>query len=79
MGTTVSRKGPRSVTMVCTACGDIDQLNDRSYRRKIAEGKPHVCRLCRTLRDAQPSEADIDWWRNRYSQQQLDEWVGALL
>jgi len=79
METLIPRKGPRKVSVRCTHCGDWDQINDRSYRRKISEGRPHLCCMCRAVKSIKPSEDDRDYWRNRFSQQEIDDMVGAIL
>jgi hypothetical protein len=78
MKTITARKPPRRVTIVCSECGDMEQINDRSYRRKIAEGRPHICRLCRQVRAVVPTETHRNYWRTRYSQQEIVEMANAI-
>lgn len=79
MEPTQMRKPPRKVSVRCTHCGDFDQINDRSYRRKVAEGKPHLCSICRAVKQVRPSEEDRNYWKSRFSQQEIDAIVGAIL
>ena len=78
METMTARKPTRRVTIVCTECGDMEQINDRSYRRKMADGRPHICRLCRQVRAASPNETHLNYWRTRYSQQEIIEMASAI-
>lgn len=79
METTSPRKSPRKVSIRCERCGDYDQINDRSFRRKMAEGKPHHCSICRAVNSITPSETDRNYWLNRFSQQEIDAMVSAIL
>jgi hypothetical protein len=79
METFPARKHPRRVSVRCTQCGDTDQINDRSHRRKVAEGKPHLCRMCRSIQSIKPTAADLHYWQSRYSQQEIDAMVGAII
>lgn len=79
METKTPRKGPRMVSVRCTHCGDWDQLNDRSKRRKVAEGRPHLCEICRAVKSIEVTEKDRNYWFNRLSQQEIDAMVGAIL
>jgi len=73
------RKSPRRVSIRCTGCGDSDQINDRSYRRKMSEGKPHLCQMCRAVSSVTPSEEDFAYWQKRFSPQEIQALVGAIL
>lgn len=80
METMTPHKGPRKVPVRCTHCGDWEQINDRSYRRKVSEGRPHLCSMCKAVKSIKPTtETDRDYWRSRFSQQEIDEMVGAIL
>ena len=35
--------------------------------------------MCRAVKSIKPSEDDRDYWRNRFSQQEIDDMVGAIL
>lgn len=78
METITARKPTRRVTIRCTECGDLEQINDRSYRRKMQEGRPHICRLCRQIRSVQPSQSDRNYWTTRFSQQEIVEMASAI-
>lgn len=78
METISPRKQPRRVSIRCTQCGSTDEINDRSYRRKVAEGKPHLCRLCRKMAAITASEADIKFWRDRMSQEEIDAMISVM-
>lgn len=66
------------VSVRCTHCGDWEQVNDRSKRRKIAEGRPHLCEICRAVKSIELTEKDRTYWLNRFSQQEIDAMVSAL-
>jgi hypothetical protein len=68
----------RLVTVRCAHCGDIDQLNERSYRRRTAQGKPHYCEICRTVRSFRLTPDDRSYWTTRFSQQEIDAMVSRL-
>lgn len=72
-------KHPRKVSVTCSHCGDSDQINDRSRRRKKAEGQEHLCRMCRSVQNIKITEADRNYWTKRFTEQQLNEMVGAIL
>lgn len=78
METILAGKPSRRVSIRCTQCGDIEQINDRSLRRKVKEGKPHVCRLCRQVRAAKPSQRDLDWCRRNFTQEEINEIAAAI-
>lgn len=73
-----ARKQPRRVSVRCTHCGDSDTINDRSLRRKLAEGKPHYCSTCRAVQSLQIDDEDRKYWTKRFSQQELEAMVGAI-
>lgn len=73
-----ARRTSRRVSVCCTQCGDWDQINDRSYRRKTAEGKPHLCRMCRSVRLIKITEEDRYYWTSRFSQEEIDRMVGTI-
>lgn len=73
------RKTPRRVSVCCSQCGDWDQINDRSHRRKLAEGKDHLCRMCRSVRTISTTDEDRNYWTSRFSQTEIDQMVGAIL
>lgn len=79
METISARKPPRRVSIQCTQCGDYDQINDRSLRRKVSEGKPHLCRMCRAVSTITPSEEDFAYWTDRFSHEELARMVGQIL
>jgi uncharacterized protein YlaI len=74
-----ARKPPRRVSVRCTHCGDWDTINDRSLRRKTAEGKPHFCSICRAVQSIRVDDDDRDYWTTRFSQQEIDAMVGAII
>jgi hypothetical protein len=67
------------VSISCTQCGDTDQINDRSHRRKLAEGKPHLCRMCRAVQQITVTDDDHKYWHARFTQEELDAMVGAII
>jgi uncharacterized protein YlaI len=73
------RKHVRKVSVRCTHCGDFDQINDRSYRRKLADGKPHLCSICRAVKTIKPNDDDRHYWTSRFSQQEIEAMVSAIL
>lgn len=79
MSATQSRKQSRKVSVRCTHCGDWDTINDRSLRRKLAEGKDHLCSVCRAVSLIEIREEDRNYWTKRYSQQEIDAMVGAII
>jgi hypothetical protein len=79
METIHTRKPPRRVSIRCTQCGDFDQINDRSARRKVAEGRPHLCRMCRAVQSITPTEDDINYWQSRFTPEELSEMLSAIL
>lgn len=74
-----SAKEPRKVSVRCTHCGDWDTINDRSRRRKVAEGKPHLCSICRHVQSIKIEEDDFKYWRSRFSQEEIDALVNAIV
>ena len=79
MDTVSSRKHSRTVSVTCTHCGDSDQINDRSLRRKQAEGRPHLCRMCRSVQAIELTQSDRNYWLSRFSQQELERMVGSII
>lgn len=72
---------PRASTLVnirCEECGDIDRITDRQYRRKLYEGRPHVCRICRVTTVRKPTTADYDYWLDRYSLDEIKDIAQAI-
>lgn len=78
MTTMTAHKAARYVTVRCVECGDTEQINDRSRRRKLAEGKPHVCRLCRQIRNIKITESDRNYWRKRFTQEEIEAMAHAI-
>lgn len=72
-------KEPRKVSVRCTHCGDWDMINDRSLRRKVAEGKPHLCSICRHVQSIKVVEDDFKYWKSRFSQEEINAMVGAII
>lgn len=79
MEQTSPRKQLRRVSIRCEHCGDYDQINDRSFRRKVAEGRPHLCSVCRAVSTLTPDDTDTNWWRKRYSQAEIEALVASIL
>ena len=79
METLTARKQPRRVSVRCTHCGDWDTINDRSLRRKLAEGRPHLCSICRAVASIKVKDEDRNYWTKRFSQQEIEAMVGAII
>jgi hypothetical protein len=66
------------VSVRCTHCGDWELLHSRSYRRKLAEGRPHLCEICRAVHSLEPSAEDIDFWTSRYTHEELRAMLASI-
>lgn len=67
-----------TISVRCTRCGDIDTISDRQQRRKLQNGRPHLCSLCREIKVKPPTEQHFNYWLNRYSIEQIREMAAAI-
>lgn len=76
---TITRLRPNATVRVsCVRCDDVYVITDRQRRRKLSEGRPHICSLCRAVRAPKPTPAYYNYWLQRYSMEEIRAMAAAI-
>ncbi len=67
-----------TVIVRCVQCGDACEITERQHRRKLQEGRPHKCALCRAVKVKPPTESDYNYWLKRYTIGEIREMAQAI-
>ncbi len=68
----------RRVEVRCAECRNLYTLSVRRELEHRRTGRPSICSLCRRPPHPKPTEADREWWLERFSLEELVELADAI-